>query len=211
MRTPVALALLAASAFSLTGLACGGGSATAGGAATPASSGASASADPSPTGTGDAGPTTTTTATLGAGGDLQGEKLTQTTTVASAFTTAGTASKGPHTHEPGRGRDDLRAIVMAHRDEARACYDAVLAAHPGIQGALVVQWTVDPKGNVTQISEDVERSEITEPGVVACVAGVIKRIQFAPSPGGYETRAFYPFRFTPRGSMHSEGAGGGTP
>jgi hypothetical protein len=211
MRTPVPLALLAAAALPLTGLACGGGSATAGGAVAPASSGTSANVDSSANGPGDAGPTTTTTATLGAGGDLQGEKLTRTTTVASAVTTTGTPAKGPHTHEPGRGRDDLRAIVMAHRDEARACYDAALTAHPGIQGALVVQWTIDPKGNVTEISEDVEQSEITEPGLVACVASVIKRIQFAASAGGYETRAFYPFKFTPRGSPQSGGAGGGTP
>jgi hypothetical protein len=200
MRTRVALALLAAAFLPL---ACGGASGTAGGVVSPATA-ASASADPNAAGPGDAGPTTTTTATLGAGGDLQGEKLTQATTMASTGTADGTPSKGPHTHEPGRGREDLRAIVMAHRDEARACYDAALTTHPGIQGALVVQFTIDPKGNVTQVSEDVDHSEITEQSVVACVASVIRTIQFAASPGGYETKAFYPFKFTPRGSMQRQ-------
>ena len=58
--------------------------------------------------------------------------------------------------------------------------------------------------------EDMERSAITEPSVVACVVGVIKKIQFAASPGGYETKAFYPFKFTPRGSQ-GQGGSGGTP
>jgi hypothetical protein len=209
MRTPVVLVLFAAVAsLPLAGLACSGGAGAAGASVAPA--GASSSAGANATGPGDTGPTTTTTTTLGAGGDLQGAKLTQTTTVASTAACDAAPNKGPHTHEPGRGREDLRAIVMAHRDEARACYDAALRAHPGIQGDLVVQWTIDPKGNVTQISEDMERSAITEPSVVACVVGVIKKIQFAASPGGYETKAFYPFKFTPRGSQ-GQGGSGGTP
>jgi hypothetical protein len=211
MRTPVVLLVVAAvAALPLAGLACGGGTGAAGTSVTPAGA-ASSSAGASATGSGDPGPTTTTTSTLGAGGDLQGAKLTQTTTVASTAGGDAAPNRGPHTHEPGRGREDLRAIVMAHRDDARACYDAALSAHPGIQGDLVVQWTIDPKGNVTQISEDMERSTITEPSVVACVVGVIKKIQFAASPGGYETKAFYPFKFTPRGSAQGQGASGGTP
>jgi hypothetical protein len=202
MRIHVALALLLAAPLPPAALACGGASA-AGKPVGPATA-ASPTADASATGPGDVGRTTTTTATLGAGGDLRGEKLTETTTVASTATTGGTPGKGPHTHEPGRGREDLRAIVMAHRDEARACYDAALSAHPGIQGALVMQWTIDPKGNVMQVSEDMDHSEITEQGVVACVAGVIRTIQFAASPGGYETKAFYPFKFTPHGSVRGQ-------
>ena len=159
----------------------------------------------------DAGTTTTTTTTLGAGSDLQGAKLTQTTTVASTTGSTAAPTRGPHTHEPGRGPADLRAIVIAHRDEARACYDAALNTHPGIKGDLLIQWTIDPKGNVTQFSQDTERSQITEPSVVACVGNVIKKIQFAPSPGGYETKAFYPFNFLPRQSVPGQGTGTGTP
>jgi hypothetical protein len=159
----------------------------------------------------DAGPTTTTTTTLGTGGDLQGAKLTQTTTVASTTGSSAAPTKGPHTHEPGRGPADLRAIIVAHRDEARACYDAALHAHPDIKGDLLIQWTIDPKGNVTQFSLDTERSQITEPSVVACVGSVIKKILFAPSPGGYETKAFYPFNFVPRQAVPGQGTGTGTP
>jgi hypothetical protein len=200
MRTILALALLTPAVA--TPLACGGGNAgndvakapeNAAGSAAPAdSSSGSAAAPPA-----SAGPTTTTTTTLGQGGDLQGAKLTQTNTVASTTGSAAPPGKGPHTHDPGRGPADLRAIVQAHRDEARACYDHGLLTHPGIEGDLVIQWTIDPKGNVTQFSEDTTRSQIVEPSVVACVGNVIKKIQFAPSPGGFETKASYPFNFHP--------------
>ena len=87
---------------------------------------------------------------------------------------------------------------MAHRDEARACYENALADHPGIEGDLRITWTIDPKGNVTQISLDPSHSQIAETTVVACVSDIVKKIQFAPSPGGFETKAFYPFNFHPR-------------
>jgi hypothetical protein len=149
----------------------------------------------------DAGPTTTTTVALGNGGDLQGAKLSETHTVASTAPSgsagAAAAPKGPHGREPGRAPEDIRAIIMAHRDEARACYDAALQGHPGIEGDLVIAWTIDPKGNVTQASADSSRSQIAEPSAIACISDIIKKIQFAASPGGYETKAYYPFNFHP--------------
>jgi hypothetical protein len=178
--------------------ACGGGQTTADSAKSPATPAASTEASPAAP-TGDAGSATTTVALRG-GGDLQGAKLSETHTVTSTSSSASAGSNAPagaHGHEPGRGPADIRAIVMAHRDEARACYDNALAAHPGIEGDLFIQWTIDPKGNVTKLSADASHSAISEPTVVACVAAVIQKIQFAPSPGGYESKAFYPFNFRP--------------
>jgi hypothetical protein len=105
---------------------------------------------------------------------------------------------GPHAHDPGRGPADIRAIVVAHRDEARACYEKSLSAHPGIEGDLVIQWVIDPKGAVSQVGNDASRSQILEPSLVTCIAEILTRIQFAPSPRGFETKAFYPFNFHPR-------------
>jgi len=145
----------------------------------------------------DPGPSTTTLA-LADAGNGQGSKLAEATKSASTD-----EPKPMHAHEPGRGPADIRALVVAHRDEARACYDNALAEHPGMEGDLVVAWTIDPKGVVVEAAVDASRSQITEPSVIDCVSGIIKRIQFASSPGGYESHAFYPFNFHPR---HAKGA-----
>jgi hypothetical protein len=178
--------------------ACGGNKATDGAKAPdnfPTDGGVASAAPPST----DAGPTTTTTATLGDGGDLQGAKLTQTTTIATdagaSAATSGDAGKAPHTHDPGRGIMDIQAIVQAHRDEARACYCRTAKKDPSIKGDLVVQWTIDPKGNVSAASVDAMHSQITDATVTGCVMGIVKKIKFAESPGGYETKANYPFKF----------------
>jgi hypothetical protein len=103
-------------------------------------------------------------------------------------------------HDPGRSPQDIRALVVAHRDEARSCYDKALATHPGIEGDLVMRWTIDPKGVVGQITNDTARSQIFEPSLVSCVAAILGKIQFAPSQRGFETTALYPFNFHPRHS-----------
>lgn len=141
-----------------------------------------------------------TTTELGKGGDLQGAKLGE-----SVHTTTETKGEGgpKSTHgqsasEPGRTAKDIQTIVLVHRDEARACYDKALAAHPGIEGDLDVKWVIDPQGNVTGASVDTTKSSIVEPSVGQCIIDVIKKIKFAASAKGYETRAHYPFNFHPK-------------
>ena len=176
-----------------TALVACGASAVQGSATTPASAGAEADATTAQ----EAGPATTTTVALGSGGNLEGSKLTSTSTQTLDGTLDG-GSKGTHSAEIGRGMKDIQAIVVSHRDEARACYDASLKAHPGIEGNLDVQWTIDPKGNVTDVSVDTAHSEILEPTIGNCIIAIIKKIHFNESAKGFETRTHYPFNFHPR-------------
>lgn len=181
---------------SLLSSGCGGaGSSSAPPAAPSSAAGADESGgdDASRDGNPDDAPSTTTLA-IGDAGTEHGTRLIAPRPTASTQDSA-VAARGRH--DPGRGPSDIRALVLGHRDEARQCYDTALASHPEIAGELVVAWTIDPTGKVTQVSADASRSQITDPGVIACVSDVVRRIQFAASPGGFETKAFYPFNFHP--------------
>jgi hypothetical protein len=179
----------------LLGLACGGSTPASEGAKTPTTPGGATSSMAA--GGGDAGPATTTTMTLADGGDLQGAKLTTSST--QTIDSQGDAgARGKHQSELGRSAKDIQAIVVARRDDARACYDSALKSHPGIEGNLDIQWTIDPKGNVTDVSVDTSNSQILEPGVGNCVMAIIKKIHFNESAKGFETRTHYPFNFHPR-------------
>jgi hypothetical protein len=142
---------------------------------------------------------TTTTSSLPDGGELQGAKLGSSSHTEVESKGDGGPKAGPgHAQEPGRSRQDIQTIVMARRDEARACYDKGLKDHPGIEGDLTVKWLIDPTGKVTEASVDSSKSTINEPGVGGCIVEIIKKITFAPSKGGFETRANYPFNFHPK-------------
>jgi outer membrane biosynthesis protein TonB len=151
---------------------------------------------------------TTTTTQLGSGGDLQGARLGDKvhTETESKGDSGPKSTHGQSANEPGRSVKDIQTIVVVRRDEARACYDKALAAHPGIEGDLDIKWVIDPQGNVTDASVDTTKSQILEPSVGACIIDVIKKIKFAASAKGYETRAHYPFNFHPKNTS-AKGAG----
>ncbi len=205
-RVAFALVLTFASASLVLGVvACGGGkpdAKTPGTDGTPSSSGTSGAATSSSSGdvsSGGASGGNTTTTALPDSGDLQGAKLGSSTHSEVETKGDGGPKAGPgHTQEPGRSRQDIQTIIMARRDEARACYDKGLKDHPGIEGDLTVKWTIDPTGKVTDASVDSSKSTINEPGVGACIVEIIKKVSFAPSKGGFETRANYPFNFHPK-------------
>ena|GEM_PF-6671905 len=111
---------------------------------------------------------------------------------------AGTAAGLRRGEEPGRRREDIQAIVQSRRDEVRACYDMGLKNYPGIQGTLVITWTIGPQGLVTDIEVDTPRSQFVAGSVSNCIIDIIKKIKFAPSAKGFETRTYYPFNFRPR-------------
>lgn len=147
-----------------------------------------------------AGGGTTTTTALPNNGELQGAKLGNATRteVETKGESGPKSTGGKPSGEPGRTPADIKTIIQLRRDEARACYDKGLESHPGIEGDLTIKWTIDPQGNVTDAAVDTSRSQILEPSVGQCVVDVIKKIKFAASQKGYETRASYPFNFHPK-------------
>jgi hypothetical protein len=174
-----------------------GGDGTSPNAASSAASPRAAGATGSVSAPQDAGPTTTTTLTMGDGGNLTGAKLV-TRGDQSYEVSVDSGVKNTHQPDVGRGTKDIQAIIVARRDDARACYDNALASHPGIEGNLDIKWTIDPKGVVTDIAVDSSRSDILEPSVANCVIAIIKKIHFNESAKGFETYTHYPFNFHPR-------------
>jgi hypothetical protein len=210
MRAPLFASFTTVATFSLLFAACGGkqGDAkTPESAATEPGPGTSNASTPAPQGSS----TTTTTTTLGDSGDLQGAKLgSSTTTVVENRPDAGPAG-GPGANkggEMGRSRDDIRAIIVARRDEARACYDEGLKRNPQMEGDLDIKWTIDPAGNVTEVSADDARSTIHDKGVADCIGAIVRRIRFAKSDKGKESRVHYPFNFHPKQNQIGKGGGG---
>ena len=148
----------------------------------------------------DAGPASTTTLLVGDAGELQGTKLQTSGTLTIDGGTTPSGKLDPGERDPGRSRQDLITIIQSHRDEARACYDAAVKCHPGIEGNLDITWTIDPKGKVSDTGADASKSDIHEPGLIKCIGDVIRKIPWAASPRGVETHAHYPFNFHPHGS-----------
>src|SRR5262249_34320651 len=126
--------VLSFAAFSalVLSVACGGKDE----AKSPGSSGGVASAAPFDTpATPDTSSGGTSTTTQLDASDLQGQKL-QSGSKKEIETKGDGGPRPSGSDEPGRRRDDIKTIILTHRDEARACYDKALKDHPGIEGDL---------------------------------------------------------------------------
>jgi hypothetical protein len=101
--------------------------------------------------------------------------------------------------EPGRCLDDISAKIMERRAEARACFDEGVKRQPGLErGFLVINFEIDPAGKVVSTSPSMKEGQIDEPGIVACIGGVIETIEFAASGRGKTSRGYHRFEFGAR-------------
>jgi len=92
---------------------------------------------------------------------------------------------------------DYQAVVQANRDKFRTCYDASLAAHPGIKGQVTLKFVLKPDGTIKEGGIDKGASEITEDDLDRCLMNVLKTLQFPKSKRGMESTIRYPFNFKP--------------
>ncbi len=94
----------------------------------------------------------------------------------------------------------IQAGIGERLGEIRECYEGWLGRNPGLEGELLVQFTigVDPEdeelGAVSEI--DIADSTIDHVWMEGCVASVMQDVEFPPPEGGGTVDVTYPFRFS---------------
>jgi len=96
-----------------------------------------------------------------------------------------------------RGKQEIQQVMANNRDKVRACYDAALAQNPGIKGDLVVDFSIDPRGDVKQAEVNWSQSDIHIPELDTCAANAVRSLKFPASSRGLESKVSFPFNFNP--------------
>ena len=89
----------------------------------------------------------------------------------------------------------VRKIVRSHRDEIERCYASGLKANPHLGGRVVVRFSIDGKGKVTEAK--VVESEMAAPAVEQCITNEIEKWVFPKFGRGDPVTITYPFSFVP--------------
>ena len=104
------------------------------------------------------------------------------------------SQKGINMSGPGTiAEGELEKILGKYLQKFQYCYEKALLTEPGLAGNMVMQWTINPNGGVSQAH--VVRSQLNSPPLHNCVGGEISKIKFPPPKGGSVT-VKYPLAFS---------------
>lgn len=86
-------------------------------------------------------------------------------------------------------------VVRQRQAEYQACYNDALGWHPGLNGRLVIRFTVEPDGQVSAATQQSEPSNKFPDEVMAlCVAEQFRALVFPSGPATFHV--VYPMVFT---------------
>lgn len=110
------------------------------------------------------------------------------------------ALAGGHYVTPGSGEatadeDDIRGVVHEHRDQIRYCYEVALAKDSRLEGKIVIDFTIDPSGAVTEPGISKAATTLLDAPVQRCIIDAVAGWQFARPTGGGVVHVSYPFIF----------------
>jgi hypothetical protein len=84
----------------------------------------------------------------------------------------------------------IRRYVKREIPRITACYEKALVANPDLAGTVQTQFFISPNGAVATAD-----ATGMDPDVAACVADIIKSIEFPKPKGGGGVQVNYPFSF----------------
>jgi TonB family protein len=95
----------------------------------------------------------------------------------------------------GLTAQEIMAVIRAHLNEIRHCYEQLLQRSPSASGKISVNFTVALSGNVSSVS--VAEATLNDSVMRGCVTGHIQRWDFPKPRGGQPVTVNYPFVFNP--------------
>ena len=100
----------------------------------------------------------------------------------------------------GAGEFDSNLVVQTIKTRLRAiqmCYEQQLRRNPTLAGKVTIEFTIQPRGNVTDVH--VKDNSTGDAAVGTCVANTVSSFRFNPGPDGGSVTYSYPFVFAPSG------------
>lgn len=93
----------------------------------------------------------------------------------------------------GLTREEVAAVIQAHKDEIRYCHDSALLKNPLLAGKIALYFVIGPQGNVTTGKE--ESNNVGESSLGPCILRRLLTWKFPHPRGGVNVSVSFPFFF----------------
>lgn len=100
---------------------------------------------------------------------------------------------GGYKADEGLTKEEVGAVIHGHMGEVRYCHEAAMLQNPKIEGRLVIQFKIDPRGRVEMAST--EYSTLPKGSLEECVRTRLVSWMFPKPRGGVHVTVSYPFNF----------------
>ena len=95
--------------------------------------------------------------------------------------------------EEGLTKDEVGEVIHRHLSEVRYCYEAAMLRNPGVEGRLIVNFSIAGSGAVK--TSEVKTSTLPDPRLDDCILRRLVTWKFPNPKGGVEVAVSYPFIF----------------
>lgn len=87
-------------------------------------------------------------------------------------------------------KEVIRRVIQQHIGEVKRCYEAELEKNPNLAGRMMVRFTIDTSGKVTESA--VQESSLNNAAAEGCIRDAVRTWIF-PKPQGGKVVVSYPF------------------
>lgn len=95
----------------------------------------------------------------------------------------------------GPYRDEIRRVVVQHRQEIQRCYEKTLRQNPTLAGKVKVAWTISAQGTTQDVAS--AEDELGDQATVSCLLATVRRWRFPKPADGQPVQVSYPWVFKP--------------
>lgn len=95
----------------------------------------------------------------------------------------------------GMSQGEILAVIRAHQNQLRHCYQKLLQRSPGASGIVKLEFTIAITGRVA--SSKLAKSSLGDQALGSCIVGAVRRWKFPRPRGNAEVVVSYPFTFQP--------------
>ena len=95
--------------------------------------------------------------------------------------------------EEGLTKDEVGEVIHKHLSEVRYCYESAILRTPGIEGRLIVNFTIGGSGMIK--ASEIKSSNLPDPRLDDCILRRLVTWKFPQTKGGIDVAVTYPFIF----------------
>lgn len=101
------------------------------------------------------------------------------------------ADRVPAPRQGTLDKEVIRRVIREHINDVRRCYEAGLAKKPGLEGRVIVRFTVAASGSVS--GAKMQESTMNDPPTEECITAAVKTWKFPRPEGDGPVVVSYPF------------------